>query len=181
METTWGKRRRVWGTDRKRRIASSINQRAHRNKASATNTGRSPLFHQWFVSCSKRAATTRPNKVGLWLPPCWVPRFWSHHHEWSKSSNRSREWTRSHRSREALKAVEGAQCSFMKARIEFTNRESKAWDKSSWTNTGGVGRSAEDSAACLAIFHCYLSLSECSREVETTSLLATPVAEVPCS
>lgn len=27
------------------------------------------------VSCSKRAATIRPNKVGLWLPPCWVPRF----------------------------------------------------------------------------------------------------------
>ena len=152
METTWGKRRRVWATDLKRRIASSMNQRAHRDKASATKTGRSPLLHQWLVSCSKRAATIRPNRVGLWLPPCWVPRFWSHHHEWSNSSNRSREWTRSHRSREALKPVEAAQCSFMKARIEFTNKESKAWDKSSWTNTGGVGKSAEDSAACLAMY-----------------------------
>ncbi len=75
MGTTWGKRRRVRATDRKRRIASSINQRARRDKESATKTGHPPSLHQWSVICSKRAATIRPNKVGRWLP-----RFWSHHH-----------------------------------------------------------------------------------------------------
>ena len=56
MGTTWGKRRRVRATDRKRRIASSINQRARRDKESAASPFAPPMVGDLFKAGSNNSA-----------------------------------------------------------------------------------------------------------------------------
>ena len=85
---TSGSSRDSWSRFRNRRMASSMNHKAQSNSLSAWKAGSSPRWRHEEASSWNRPATTRPKRVGLWLPPCWVPRRWDHHQTQSKSWKR---------------------------------------------------------------------------------------------